>query len=612
LTAASTPDIQANATDSDNATGLFTTFDVHVNNVDPTATLSNNGPINEGGSATISCSNQLDASPTDTTAGFHYAFSCTNASLAGATYAGSGTSSTVDCDFDDPGTQTVRARIIDKDNGFTEYTTVVTVNNVAPDDIAVSLLTGAIDEGQLAGLRGTFTDPGTLDTHTVTIDWGDGSTDTVLTLTLGARSFGASHRYVDDDPTGTPNDDYTITVTVSDDDSGSDSTTTDITVNNVAPVLSGVATAGQIDENGTATLIGSITDPGTDDTFALTVNWGEGAPTVTLLPAGSTAFSVTHQYLDDNPTATPFDIYSISVSISDDDGGSDVDSASQRVDNVSPTFDPPTIDPPLTQVVDEGDAANLAWTFTDPGTQDTFTLTVDWGEGDAPSVYPLPMGSTSFSVFHTYVDDNPTGTDHDTYNVSWSLVDDDTGGAGASGSLIVQNQAPTMILSGPDDVDEATTQTYEFTTTDPGIEDTFTLEEVDCGANGENLTWIDAFDPDDGSGKFSCDFPDDNPTGTPVGNSTVHVMIADDDGGESIFDINVLIRNLDPDADIGGNRTVNEGDLVAFAATVTDPSSEDTFPGTLYGISCSSGQSTSSRSASTTWGATLRPTTWSS
>ena len=33
---------------------------------------------------------------------------------------------------DGPATRTVRARIIDKDGGFTEYTTTITVNNVAP------------------------------------------------------------------------------------------------------------------------------------------------------------------------------------------------------------------------------------------------------------------------------------------------------------------------------------------------------------------------------------------------------------------------------------------------------------------------------------------------
>jgi hypothetical protein len=37
------------------------------------------------------------------------------------------------CTYDDgPSSRTARARIIDKDGGFTEYTTTVTVNNVAP------------------------------------------------------------------------------------------------------------------------------------------------------------------------------------------------------------------------------------------------------------------------------------------------------------------------------------------------------------------------------------------------------------------------------------------------------------------------------------------------
>ena len=31
-------------------------------------------------------------------------------------------------------------------------------------------------------LTGSFTDPGTLDTHTVVINWGDGSPNTILTL----------------------------------------------------------------------------------------------------------------------------------------------------------------------------------------------------------------------------------------------------------------------------------------------------------------------------------------------------------------------------------------------------------------------------------------------
>jgi len=79
-----------------------------------------------------------------------------------------------------------------------------------------------------------------------------------------------------------------------------------VTVNNVAPVLGSLA-ATTINENGATTLTGTITDPGTPDTFTLDVNWGDplspnNVQQVTFA-AGTTSFTLTHQYLDDNPTA---------------------------------------------------------------------------------------------------------------------------------------------------------------------------------------------------------------------------------------------------------------------------------------------------------------------
>ena len=51
-------------------------------------------------------------------------------------------------------------------------TTSVTVLNVPPSVTAVG---DAIDEGGTATVSATFTDPGTLDTHTAEIDWDDGT-----------------------------------------------------------------------------------------------------------------------------------------------------------------------------------------------------------------------------------------------------------------------------------------------------------------------------------------------------------------------------------------------------------------------------------------------------
>ena len=71
--------VRARIIDKDDGFSSYTS-DVTVHNVAPTATLSNNGPIDEGSPATVSFSNQLDPCPADTTAGFHYAYSCANGS----------------------------------------------------------------------------------------------------------------------------------------------------------------------------------------------------------------------------------------------------------------------------------------------------------------------------------------------------------------------------------------------------------------------------------------------------------------------------------------------------------------------------------------------------
>ena len=105
-----------------------------------------------------------------------------------------------------------------------------------------------------------------------------------------------------------------------------------MTVNNVAPLL-GSLVATTIDENGVTTLTGTITDPGTLDTFTLDVNWGDAlspnnTETYTFAAGHDQAFSLTHQYLDDNPTATATDNYTIGLTITDDDTGNTSDSTS--------------------------------------------------------------------------------------------------------------------------------------------------------------------------------------------------------------------------------------------------------------------------------------------
>src|SRR5581483_8998061 len=143
---------------------------VVVTNVAPTATLTAPASVVAGGSATVSFSGQSDPSAADTAAGFRYSYDFDDDGTYevgdGASYAGSVTSAsvTVPASFlaDNPG-RTIRARIFDRDGGFTQYTTTIGITNVNP----TATLGGgaAVTEGSpgTVGFSGQ-TDPSPVDT----------------------------------------------------------------------------------------------------------------------------------------------------------------------------------------------------------------------------------------------------------------------------------------------------------------------------------------------------------------------------------------------------------------------------------------------------------------
>src|SRR5205823_5928298 len=160
----------------------------------------------------------------------------------------------------------IAALVTDSHGGAGSAVTLLTVNNVAPSNVVLNA--GAVNENDSFTLNVSFADPGTLDTHTVVITWGDGSPSTTLSLAAGVLTFSASHQYRDDNPSGTPSDVYTVGVTVTDDDTGSGGSSTSVTVNNLAPVatLTGPA-SGSIYAAGTpVAFTGTYSDVGALDT----------------------------------------------------------------------------------------------------------------------------------------------------------------------------------------------------------------------------------------------------------------------------------------------------------------------------------------------------------
>ena len=308
---------------------------------------------------------------------------------------------------------------------------------------------------------------------------------------------------------------------------------TEVYVNNVRPVVT--AEGITIDENGWATVSGTITDPGSQDTFTVTIDWGEGADTYSY-PVGTSAYSEQHQYLDDNPTGTPSDVYPITVTVEDDDGGSGTASTSVTVNNVDPVVTAEG------STIDENGWATVSGTITDPGTQDTFTVSIDWGEG--ADTYSYPAGTTTYSVQHQYLDDNPTGTPSDVYPITVTVEDDDGGSGAASTSVTVNNVDPVVTAEGST-IDENGWATLSGTITDPGSQDTFTVT-IDWGEA------VDTYSYPAGTTTYGerHQYLDDNPTGTPSDDYPIKVTVTDDDGGVGTASTTVTVNNVNPVASV--------------------------------------------------------------
>ena len=245
---------------------------------------------------------------------------------------------------------------------------------------------------------------------------------------------------------------------MTDDDTGSDMAMQTVTVNNVDPVLV-LNPITAINENGVATLSGNVTDVGTLDTFTLEIDWGdplspsnmqsfslgaaaltEGADGINWDPVTGN-FSLTHQYLDDNPTGDATNNYTVNVTVTDDDTGNDMAMQTVTVDNVAPEI---TFFNVFPSPLDEGGAVTLQLAFDDPGTLDSHSVDIDWGDGSGVETINLGDGELSLVTSHIYLDDNPTGDPTNDYTVTVTVSDDDTGTDSAMQTVTVDNVAPEI------------------------------------------------------------------------------------------------------------------------------------------------------------------------
>ncbi|UCE38629.1 MAG: PKD domain-containing protein [Thermoplasmata archaeon] len=130
--------------------------------------------------------------------------------------------------WDDEGTYTVRLKVDDGED-WDSTTSTVYVNNVAA--VVDAGLDQTTYEGTTISILASFSDDGVLDTHTASINWGDGTeTSGSVSESNGVGTVSGDHVYGD-------NGIYTVTVTVLDNDGDSGYDTLTVTVYNIAPSL---------------------------------------------------------------------------------------------------------------------------------------------------------------------------------------------------------------------------------------------------------------------------------------------------------------------------------------------------------------------------------------
>ena len=409
--------------------------------------------------------------------------------------------------------QTVTVTAMDSDGAASEITFELAVNNVAP--VVTAGADQAVDTGETVNIMPTFTDPGD-DTHTATIDWGDGAVDVIDPATI---PLAASHAYA-------AGGNYTVTVTVTDSDGAMGQDQLFVSVNAATPPAVTVDQQSvTVNEGQTAINGGTLLEPD-GDLVTLTASLG------VIEDAGDGTWRWSFDTTDG-----PDESQTVTITATDKDGSDSV-TFELNVNNVAPTL---TVD--IAEIVaNEADVAANAGTLTGPG-DDEVSLNASVGE-----VTDNRDGTWSWTFSTT----DGTGQSQ---TVTITATDEDGASTNVSFTLTVLNIAPT-VEAGPDqtiDVGDIATITPSFS--DPG-EDAHTAT-IDWGDGA-----VEAFNPATSPIESSHVYAD---TGTYV----VTVTVIDSDG---VSASDTLTLRVEGDAG-GGTEGLSPGYWKTHALCKDDVSS---------------------------------------
>ncbi len=416
----------------------------------------------------------------------------------------------------------------------------LTVNNIAP---SVSAGTDqSVNEGDTVTFSGSFTDPGLIDTHSIEWDFGDGN------IALGTLT--PTHEYGD-------NGEYPVTLTVTDKDGGVGIDDIMITVNNVAPDVA-AGSDQTVSEGEVVSFSGNFIDPGWLDTHNIDWDFGDGNTASDIL-------NPTNVYGDNG-------VYTVELTVTDDDGGTDSNLLTITVLNIAPSGGIVGI-----YAGSEGEAISFSGTGTDIGSDD-LTFKWNWGDGitDTITTYynnglsadpnQSPGGTRPFSktdtASHIY-------TDNDEYTVTLTITDDDGDSDAYSIVIDITNIPPSINPFGPYTVDEGSIATATTTATDPGADDLKFTWSFQVGPTIINQYYSGGVSPVSETDGASHTYGDN-------GLYDLDLVVEDDDGGTNAYSTSITVNNVAPTVTAGSDQTVNEGETVSFIGSFTDPGWLDT------------------------------------
>ena len=151
------------------------------------------------------------------------------------------------------------------------------------------------------------------------------------------------------------------------------------------------------------------------------------------------------------------------------------------VESVPPTV---VIDPAQVMAIDEGDTLSVLATFTDPGDDDPYTATIDFGAGSGPLAATATLTSAGPPQVGMVTGSFPYG-DNGSFTVTVAVTDKDGATGTASFVVDVANLDPDAVIetAGPAFADVGDTIALDGRITDPGSDDITSTWDFDDGTS---------------------------------------------------------------------------------------------------------------------------------